>query len=210
MKALGRPRTSAPSRSEAQRDRILEAARQCFVEHGFHASIATIAELAQMSPGLIYRYFANKNAIILAIIERQLQDKRAGIAALRSDTDMVPLVMELIRGWQRRDPEGMNPALFLEMSAQASRDPQIAEALASADRVGRGDFHAWLKQLARNKSPAPARPGALPSVQARALALQCFIEGMAIRAVREPELDSSLIRECVQFILPQILSFQDR
>ena len=42
-------------RARAQRERILRAAKRCFVEHGFHAaSIADIARTAEMSAGLIY------------------------------------------------------------------------------------------------------------------------------------------------------------
>ena len=37
-----------------------------------------------MSAGLMYRYFDNKNAIVLAIVERQLEEKRAGIRQLHS------------------------------------------------------------------------------------------------------------------------------
>jgi AcrR family transcriptional regulator len=60
-------------------------ALKCFIEHGFHAaSMANIAEAAQMSAGLMYRYFDNKNAIVLAIVERQLEEKRAGIRQLHS------------------------------------------------------------------------------------------------------------------------------
>src|SRR3546814_17854087 len=66
--------SKAELRTLAQRERILCAAQKCFVEHGFHAaSMASIAETAEMSAGLIYRYFENKNAIIMAIVERQLQ-----------------------------------------------------------------------------------------------------------------------------------------
>ena len=35
----------------SQRERILEAATRCFIQHGFHAaSMATISETAEMSP----------------------------------------------------------------------------------------------------------------------------------------------------------------
>lgn len=55
---------AALPRAEKQRQRILAAARRCFVERGFHAaSMATIADTAEMSQGLIYRYFESKNAI---------------------------------------------------------------------------------------------------------------------------------------------------
>ena len=64
----------AQERAELQRGRILDAAQKCFIEHGFHAaSMASIADTAGMSAGLIYRYFENKSAIILAIVQRQLE-----------------------------------------------------------------------------------------------------------------------------------------
>ena len=60
-------------RSRQQRDRILQAAQQCFIKDGFHAaSMANIADTAGMSAGLIYRYFASKSDIILAIIGEEL------------------------------------------------------------------------------------------------------------------------------------------
>jgi AcrR family transcriptional regulator len=75
------PGTSrAQAHAGAQRARILAAATTCFAEHGFHAaSMASIAEAARMSPGLMYRYFPSKSAIVLAIIERQLAESRAKI-----------------------------------------------------------------------------------------------------------------------------------
>src|SRR5690606_36229393 len=45
-------------RALAQRERVLCAAEQCFLRRVFHAaSIADIAATAEMSAGLIYRYF---------------------------------------------------------------------------------------------------------------------------------------------------------
>lgn len=82
--------TKSEARTRQQRERILNAARSCFVKHGFHtASMAKIAETAGMSPGLIYRYFDSKNDIILAIIEQQLEDARADIAALADRKSVV-------------------------------------------------------------------------------------------------------------------------
>src|SRR3546814_16038354 len=52
--------SKAELRTLAQRERILCAAQKCFVEHGFHAaSMASIAETAEMSAGLIPREFEN-------------------------------------------------------------------------------------------------------------------------------------------------------
>jgi AcrR family transcriptional regulator len=202
----GALQTKTEARTQAQRERILTAAQACFVKDGFHnASMATIADTAGMSPGLIYRYFANKNAIILEIIERQLESARADIATLRSDADLVSLVSDLFSRWRRDDPELMNPALMLDMTAESSRDPQIAKALADADRTTGAEFAAWLMQIAGTEGRRPASE----DVSARAFALRCFIGGLAIRAIREPDIDPAVLEQSLKLMLPPLLSFRD-
>ena len=115
MNTKNAPVNKAEERAELQRHRILDAAQHCFIEHGFHAaSMASIAETAGMSAGLIYRYFENKNAIILAIIERQLAEARENIAALHVGGDFPPLFIDLVKAWRSKDPRVMDPVLFLE------------------------------------------------------------------------------------------------
>src|SRR5437773_10393963 len=59
---------------EPTRDRrahILDAALVCFAKRGFHqTSMHDISAEAGISVGLIYRYFANKEAVIAAMAER--------------------------------------------------------------------------------------------------------------------------------------------
>jgi AcrR family transcriptional regulator len=201
---MPRPEQSgkAEARTQQQRDRILNAARSCFVKHGFRAaSMAKIAETAAMSPGLIYRYFDSKNAIILAIIEQQLEQARADIAALEPDADLVPVLTRLFTRWQGADCELMSPALMLEMTAEATRDPQIAQALADADRVTGADLDTWLDKAARrNGSDASSR-----QIEARSFLLRCVLGGLAIRAIREPDLDAALLAESLGLVLPRLL-----
>jgi AcrR family transcriptional regulator len=200
--------TEAKARSDErgrqQRDRILQAAQLCFIRDGFHAaSMASIAETADMSAGLIYRYFESKSAIILAIIERQLEERRANIAALAGEPQLANRIKELFVAWRDSDPQVINAALFLEMSAEATRDPKIVDALEHSDRVSRDDFIAWMRQRA-------AQQGATPSereLQVRALAILAFIEGLAIRAVREPDFDEAVLAETVDRIVPPLLDF---
>lgn len=193
-------------RAQAQRDRILCAAQRCFIEHGFHAaSMANIADAAQMSVGLIYRYFENKNAIILAIIERQLLEQRASIASLHTDPDLRREITDLFTAWRQGDPSVMNPVLFLEMRAEATRDPQIAQALADADRIAGADFHAWLRKEAESQGKSPTQQ----DLEARAFALYCIIEGLAIRSLREQALAPDVLAATLDLLLP-LLTFRDR
>ena len=103
---IARTTTDTP-RAEAQRERILCAAQRCFIECGFHAaSMASIAETAQMSAGLMYRYFENKSAIVLAIIERQLHEGRTQIAQLHSSSELAAslydVILSALTAWMNR------------------------------------------------------------------------------------------------------------
>jgi len=195
--------TKTTEHAQAQRERILCAAQKCFVERGFHAaSMANISDEAEMSPGLIYRYFENKNAIILAIIARQLQEKRADIAVLKSESELSQRIEYLFKRWCTGDPGVMSAPLFLEMTAEASRDPQIAEALRDADAQSRMEFGTWLRQR------KPDRSNTLDDAEAqwRSLGLQCFVEGLAIRAILEPDLDPAILTNSLNKLLPILLA----
>ncbi|MBP6107229.1 MAG: TetR/AcrR family transcriptional regulator [Steroidobacteraceae bacterium] len=192
MNAQAGPGSS--SRADAQRDRILCAALKCFIEHGFHAaSMASIADTAQMSAGLMYRYFANKNAIVLGIIERQLEERRTIIRQLHSSNDIAAGLLTTFERWCAADPGVMNPALFLEMSAEATRNPPLAAALRSFDAGMRMELQAWLgrdRELGGMGLPPEC-------AVTQALSLQCFIDGLVLRSVRDPKVDRAQLRAAV-------------
>ena len=127
------------ARAQAQRDRILDAAQRCFAERGFHgASMAMIAEAAQMSPGLIYRYFAGKSELIHGIVSRQIELMAEDLETFQAGTqDAATLIAERFRegacgttGDGRR-ARMLEPALILEIVAESGRDPVIASGAGS-------------------------------------------------------------------------------
>lgn len=191
------------ARAKAQRERILAAAKLCFIKYGFDsASMANIAETANMSAGLIYRYFTGKDAIILAIIEQQLQLAREEIARLDGSFDLPQAIWQSFGGEACTPERRMDPALFLEMSAEASRNPEIAAAVRSSDLILRSEFRQWL-----GRSRAEGGLG-IPEARTEvvALLLQCLIEGLKIREMREPDLDRTVLKTALEEFLPILLT----
>lgn len=198
-----KPTAKAEARAQAQRERILVAAQKCFVLHGFHAaSMANIAETAGMSAGLIYRYFKAKNDIILAIIERQLEEARADIAKLHANSDVVEGIAEVFRQWKANDPGITNAALFLELTAQATRDAEIAAATHASDKVLRADLVAWFARSSEQGGMGVPES----EVEMRVLIVQSLIEGLAIRSIAQPELSVAEVKVALEHILPVLLS----
>lgn len=200
------PQSQTPridARAEAQRHRILAAAQKCFIEYGFHAaSMAMIADTAEMSAGLIYRYFKSKSEIIQAIIERQLEVIRTELAQVQvSSTDLAESIIDSLSEGASADEDSMTGVLFMEISAQATRDPQTATALAEFDAALRTEIGNWL-------SGSRAQGGrGLPkdTLQARALLFTCLLQGIKMRLIREPKIDKALFKKALNLILPALL-----
>jgi AcrR family transcriptional regulator len=67
---------------EEQRARILEGARKVFAQKGMAATMAEVAAAAEVSQGLAYRYFPNKEAIFTELLEQAVQVGLAATARL--------------------------------------------------------------------------------------------------------------------------------
>ena len=109
-----------------RRTRILDAAKECFVRHGFHsASMQQICAAAGMSAGNLYRYFASKDALIAGLCARDMEVAAAGFAQVRRSADILAsleaLMVQHLCGRQRADY-----ALWAETTAEGSRNAAVA------------------------------------------------------------------------------------
>jgi AcrR family transcriptional regulator len=75
------PRTAAANQQirDAQRARIVEAAWTVFAQKGRATTMADVAAAAEVSYGLAYRYFANKEALYQALVEESLHVSAAAM-----------------------------------------------------------------------------------------------------------------------------------
>jgi len=63
-------------RADAQRnlDRLLEVAGECFAEHGHDVSVDEIARRAGLGHGTVFRNFASKDALFVAVLNQRIQE----------------------------------------------------------------------------------------------------------------------------------------
>jgi len=191
-------------RAAKQRERILDAAERCFIQHGFHAaSMSSIAATADMSPGLIHRYFDSKAAIVKAIIERHLESEHhKKIAKLNTADDISRAILETVESWRRCDDPKLNAVLMLELTAESTRDGEIARAVRSKDRVFGGRIAEAVSRSARARGVKLSRAAA----RSRAVVLQCLVEGLAMRVVRDPKLSRNTLKPALEAIVNVLMS----
>ena len=122
------PRTRAERRDQ-QVQRILEAAKACFVRSGFQgASMQQICAEAGMSPGALYRYFPSKEAIIGAICEADRAQDAQLFAAILGNPSVVDGVVQGAMAHIRNVRETNAAPLFAEICAESMRNPAVADA----------------------------------------------------------------------------------
>ncbi|MGH2497820.1 MAG: TetR/AcrR family transcriptional regulator [Ktedonobacteraceae bacterium] len=131
---------------EEQKGRILDAAMTIFAHNGFsETKMSDIAAAAQISYGLVYHYFANKEAIFTALLEKALKGGLHLIQSARVQTGtpwdrLRWLTAEIVKG-ARDEPEyEMLVLIALTSSAvpEETRKMVVEESRAS---------HEALKQL---------------------------------------------------------------
>lgn len=171
-------------RSSRRRDQVLCAAAECFRAHGFHgASMAELAKRAGMSVGHIYHYFENKEAIIEAIVERDLTLMLARLDRLSQAEDAEQALIASVTENLAQCSSQQRLLLRLEVLAEASRSPRIAARVREADATARQRFLEALRTHPTFRTMSDADLGA------RADAIVALIEGLTLRALRNPDLD---------------------
>ncbi len=198
--------SKAELRAQAQRTRILDAAHVAFAERGFNgASIAAIAEAAGMSQGLIYRYFTNKAAIVHAIVDEQRQGRGEALAGVESCHALVDLVMAKLERWRARSgtfDREFDPILFLEITAEATRDPEVAAVLATNEQSVWRDLSDVIRRDARASGKALDEA----QVQQRTIALRCLVDGAILNWIRDPAMDPQQLRRSLAAVCETLLT----
>jgi AcrR family transcriptional regulator len=118
-----------PLKHEEKRLDILEAAARCFERHGFHgASTAQICAEAKISAGHLYHYFDSKEAIVASMTRGHLDRATSRFNEMMKSPNPVGALLGTFEN-ERMDRSRPKRFLLLDMLAEASRNPKIAEIL---------------------------------------------------------------------------------
>ena len=187
--------------SDQRRQQILDGAAECFRRRGFHgASISQICKKIGMSPGNLYYFFESKEAIIGGIVERNLEKSLGIISHLEAATDVFGNIIEGVEDAlaEKGDPDTV--ALWLEVLAEAARNPEIGDLVCEADRRMRERI-AHMIEAARRSRGIESRldPEAATEV------LAGVFEGVANRIVQNPDRDNKAVAEVLRIAMTAIL-----
>ncbi len=177
-------------------EQILHAAEQCFAESGFHgAGISKIAQSCDMSVGHLYHYVENKEALIEAVIRRELDRQMARLVELEAATpgELADALVEKVSEHILYETEIFRTVLSFETLAEAQRNPKVAEILQEHDLNMRVRF---CNILTRFGADAP---------EVKTELLFTIFGGLHARAVRHPEQERGAMMDTIVPVLRKII-----
>jgi AcrR family transcriptional regulator len=198
VEEASRPETRLEARAEARRHQILDAAEACFRARGFHAAtMAEIATAAGLSVGQIYRFFENKEALIEAICDLQMDELREAVAQVETRDGAAQAIRHLlVRGFEKLRRPGA-AALLLEVTAEASRNSKVAAVVQAHDRRIREAISDLISKAKGLGLPEGA--------DCRAQMLCLIFEGCAVRVIRNPDMDDEALAGLRDWLLARLL-----
>jgi AcrR family transcriptional regulator len=196
----GKPRQSREERQQ----HILNAALSCVRRSGFHgASMSDIAAEAKMSVGVIYRYFANKEAIVEAIVANDLAEMRAMFAEWEAipDEALLDTLLDTLERAVEHKYTRDNAGLALEVLAEAARNPRVATIVESADAQERDLGRNLCRRISPGRDPA--------QLEARGEIISMVFDGMMIRAISNPQADRQALLKALRQVMKVLFTLPD-
>ena len=178
--------SSKRQQPEVRKAQILRAAKQSFRTHGLQATtVDAIAAQAEVSVGLLYRYFKSKSEMVQAIIAEDVELQLAQIerAVEEGPTDLAELPRLMIKQLVEESQNREQLALMLEITVEVARNAPLREFV----RRKRGEVRESLatkfesKGLDRAKAYALVEQVERASAVATGVALDALISSDSVR-----------------------------
>ena len=109
-----------------RRRQILRASMSCFARRGFHlTTMNDISAAADISVGLIYRYFDSKDAIIKYMASEHLDDLRQILEQARQAPTLFEALEIISVCHCEEEPDHLHMAFVADLFAEAARNEQV-------------------------------------------------------------------------------------
>ncbi|MFZ4212165.1 TetR/AcrR family transcriptional regulator [Pantoea endophytica] len=154
-------------------EQILAAAEQCMRLKGFHqTSIQNIASQADVSIGLIYKYYKNKEAIIEALVTNVVQRM---ITLLNADFERIAHMKGHYHEAEDIVPAAVENSIILlmEVSSEATRNNRIQQIMLDAWHDLKNNF------IAQEQTLHPEQDA--NAIHTRLYVMSLIIDGIIIR-----------------------------
>lgn len=174
-----------PKGLDVRRARILDAFEHCIQRAGFHrTTMQDVAREAGMSAGNLYRYFPSKEALVSGMIGRDRERFGADFREVAQSEDVMGSFIALGRKHFTETPRA-RCVQFMEIWAEASRNPVVADMCNAVDREI-NDYMIAILEAAKASGQIPASVDSAATITV----LSAMGDGFFTRRALEADFDA--------------------
>jgi AcrR family transcriptional regulator len=177
----------------------MEAAGRLFDTNGFSAtSIADIADEAGYTTGALYSNFANKEDLFLAVLERQWATEVAGLRDAMTGADTMRGRLDVVGEWyvSQAGQGRRRMRAVAEIAMLASTGDAVRARMQEQRRL----LHHTVAELLHQQELELGNEFRMP-VPALATAVLALLEGFALGAALDDDVDSSALVTALELLL---------
>lgn len=183
--------------ASARREQIVDVAMRCFTRKGFAGtSITDICEEGDLSTGALYTYFASKEEIFEAVLDRWSEWRKSRFKIAGDQPSALEGIDSITDSYVRATGEVINQE-WMRLAVRIWVEAMVNE---KADKMLRRNWTDRRERLVNLIQEGIKKGEIQKDVDADALArvLISTYLGMILQKVREPELDEGKMREMLK------------
>jgi AcrR family transcriptional regulator len=190
-----------PEKYAERRQTIIDAATACFAQKGFHGtSTAEICAAAGMSPGNLFHYFPNKQAIIAAIVDQEGVALAACFEGIEQQSDLYAALVAFMDMVLDLAADPAFASLMLEIAAEATREGEIRSRVERNDKILREALQALLREAAKR-----GQIDAALDVPGATIWIAALIDGIFSRIAVDPDFRPLQNKQMMHTLLDRFL-----
>ena len=172
---------------EARRELIARAAGRLFAQRGYAGTrLADVAAAAQVTKPMVYRHFASKKALYLALLEKHERDLPTFFDAVADVGEPEQVARAILEGWL--DYVRENQHAWLMLFRDSSGDDEIKAVRVRVSLRAREVLAAFIAHRAAGRMPAE-------QVQPTAELLVSGLAGLALWWIDHPDMPKPVLVE---------------
>lgn len=190
-----------PETQSARREHILDAAESCFAQAGFHrTTMQDICKAAGISPGALYVYFQNKEALIAGLSERDRVEFAEQFSKLAQSPDFLASLSALAEHYFA--PERAHKSrIGAEIGLEAARNSRVAEIFSRFDSEISERFEKLFQRLEDEGCIAPRL-----DIRALVKAVMIIADGVFWRRAVDPAFDQAQLKQTAVTMIQLLLN----
>jgi AcrR family transcriptional regulator len=147
--------STAGRSSERTRELILDAAHDCIIRFGIRrTSMQEVARYAKVSRGLVYRYFADKDSLVKAVVDRSSRRNMDELEAVVASFDRLDDKVVAVASWIRHTSVHQ---LFFNLS-ETEPERLAAMLTTQSDALVSAWIDFWVPQVKMARDAGEVRP----------------------------------------------------